>query len=93
MKLVEPFTSLKTVTKKRNSQFSVFIVNRTTKERFRVVTRPTSETCRQLDTEINCQGAGEGWKDKSGVCGVVTTTGLQEHIEPVRNDRDKVNLP
>lgn len=53
---------------KRNSQFSMFIVNRTTNERFRVVTRKSSERYRQLDTEINCQGLGkEGRKTVGSV--------------------------
>jgi len=47
---------------KRNSQFSVFVVNRTTNARFRVVTSKSSERYRQPDTDINCQGgvANEG---------------------------------
>lgn len=52
---------------KRNSQFSMFIVNRTTSERFKVVMSKSSERYRQLDTEINCQGVGEGRKGVGSV--------------------------
>lgn len=41
----------------------MFIVNSTINERFRVVTSKSSERCRQLDTEINCEGVGGGRKE------------------------------